>query len=446
MNLAAATALSLLLAGGSAVADVTPDEAKAIAHDAWIYGYAPIQGYNTWYKQAVAAGAPEYVGGFNVFRHYADVFTPDNKDIVTPNNDTPYSWAWLDLRAEPVVVTVPEVPADRYYVLQFIDVFTYNMAYVGSRTTGNAAGAYMVAGPGWTGETPEGIAAVFHSETDIVGVLGRTELQGPDDLASVAAVQAGYGIQPLSAFAGTPAPATEPMPDFPKPDPDKDMTAASFEYLNFLLQFAEPPHPDEAALRERFAEIGIVPGRPWQPDPALAPAIDAGVEAAKADFEAVLDKTFTSNGLFGSRDALGDDYMTRAVAAAKGLFGNSIEEAWYGGYEVDDPGLKSVTFTADNLPEAKFFWSMTLYTLPDRLLFANPLNRYSIGDRSRDLVYGDDGSLTLYFGPASPGPGREANWLPSPETPYSLVMRVYGPGEKLIDGSWQLPQLEDAPR
>jgi hypothetical protein len=444
MYASAALVLSLLLAAGSAAAEVSSDDAKSIARDAWIYGYAPIQSYNTWYKQAVDADAPEYVGGFNVFRHYANVFTPDNRDIVTPNNDTPYSWAWLDLRAEPVVVTVPKVPDDRYYVLQFIDLFTYNMAYVGSRATGNGAGAYMVAGPGWKGETPEGITKVFNSETDIVGILGRTELQGPDDLANVAAVQAGFKIQTLSAFAAKKAPQVPPMPDFPKPDPAKDMTAESFEYLNFLLQFAEPPHPDEAALRAQFAEIGIVPGKPWRPDPSLVPAIDAGVEQAKAEFKATLAKTFSSNGLFGSRGALGDDYMTRAVAAAKGLFGNSIEEAWYGGYEVDEPTLKSITFTADNLPDAKFFWSMTLYTLPDRLLFSNALNRYSIGDRTKDLTFGDDDSLTLYFGPDSPGPEHESNWLPSPRTPYSLVMRVYGPGELLIDGSWELPPLKDA--
>src|SRR4051794_8731225 len=127
MNSKVAIVVSLFLTAGSATAEVTPDEAKSIARDAWIYGYAPIQSYNTWYKQAVDANAPEYVGGFNVFRDYANVFTPENKDLVTPNNDTPYSWAWLDLRAEPVVVTVPEVPKDRYYVLQFIDLFTYNM-------------------------------------------------------------------------------------------------------------------------------------------------------------------------------------------------------------------------------------------------------------------------------------------------------------------------------
>ena len=145
--------------------------------------------------------------------------------------------------------------------------------------------------------------------------------------------------------------------------------------------------------------------------------------------KATLDKTFTSNGLFGSRAALGDDYMTRAVAAAKGLYGNSIEEAWYGGYEVDgrEAEVASCSRRA-SLPEAKFFWSMTLYTLPDRLLFANPLNRYSIGDRTKGLTYGDDGSLTLYFGPDSPGQEQEANWLPR-RAPYSLVMRVYGPSE-----------------
>jgi len=130
---------------------VTPEEIRSIAKEAYVYSYAPIASYGTWSKQATLPDAQEYIGGFNVFRHYSEAFTPENKDIVTPNNDTPYSWAWLDLRAEPMVLSVPAVPKDRYYVMQLIDLFTYNFGYVGVRSTGFEAGNYIIAGPRWNG-------------------------------------------------------------------------------------------------------------------------------------------------------------------------------------------------------------------------------------------------------------------------------------------------------
>ena len=134
-----------------------PAEAQAIAKDAYVYSFAMMESYQTWRAQAVDKTSNGYVGGFNVFRHYSEPFTPENKDIVTPNNDTPYSWAWLDLRAEPMVVSVPAVPKDRYYVMQWIDLFTQNFAYIGVRSTGFGAGNYMIAGPKWKGKKPAGI-------------------------------------------------------------------------------------------------------------------------------------------------------------------------------------------------------------------------------------------------------------------------------------------------
>lgn len=150
-------AAALVMVASCAVAQTaTPEEARSIAKEAYIYSYAPIASYQTWSKQATLPDAPEYVGGFNVFRNYAQTFTPENRDIVTPNNDTPYSWAWLDLRAEPIVLSVPAVPKDRYYVMQLIDLFTYNFGYVGVRATGYKAGNYLIAGPGWKGTKVRG--------------------------------------------------------------------------------------------------------------------------------------------------------------------------------------------------------------------------------------------------------------------------------------------------
>lgn len=154
--------------------------------------------------------------------------------------------------------------------------------------------------------------------------------------------------------------------------------------------------------------------------------------------------TLSSNGLFGSRESQHNDYLNRAVAAAKGMYGNSLEEAWYGGYVGDGNTPFQVHFDKSQLPQAKFFWSMTLYTLPDRFLYDNAKNRYSIGDRTKGLKYDPDGSITLYVGHKSPGKDKESNWLPAPAGKYSLVARVYGPGPSLIDGSWKLPTLQPA--
>jgi hypothetical protein len=436
---------ALWLIGGSQSFAATSDDARSIARDAYIYAYPMLENYNTMYKQIVDRNAPEYVGGFGVFRHYSTLYTPKNHDVVTPNNDTPYSWAWLDLRAEPWVVTVPAVANKRYYVQQWVDLFTYNFAYIGSRATGQEAGSYLIAGPGWKGAKPTGIKAVFPSETALVMTLTRTALDGPDDVPAVRAVQAGMKLEPLSAFLHQQAPARSRPISFPPYDAARVKTHDFIVYLNFLLQFTQPPVAAEQPLMQRFARIGIAPGKAFDAkvvDPATLRAIDQGVADAQADMQRAAKTILSSNGLFGSRAALGNDYMKRAIAAQKGLYGNSVEEAWYGGYVGDGRTLSKIHFSKEKLPPARFFWSVTLYTLPDRFLYENPLHRYSIGDRTSGVKYDDDGGLTLYIGHDSPGPHLEGNWLPAPAGPYSAVGRVYGPGPEAIAGKWPLPAAE----
>ncbi len=439
-----ALALGLALTIHTRAAEVTSTEVRAIAKEAWLYAFPMMESYNTWYAQAVDKDSPTYVGGFNKFRHYSQAFTPANHDVVTPNNDTPYSWAWLDLRAEPIVISVPEVPKDRYYVLQFIDLFTFNCAYIGSRSTGNEAGNFMMVGPQWKGEILPGFKKVFRVETQIIVILGRTQLNGADDVESVKEIQAGFKLTPLSAFEKTTPPPAPPALDFPKPDKSREATHDFITYLNFFLALAEPPHPKEIALRQRFEEIGIAPGKAWDASKVDAPtlaAINAGVEKGEAELKAKIAVTHSSNGLFGSRAAQGENYLDRSVAAAMGLYGNDLAEAWYGGFVGDGTKLQQMHFTKDQLPPGKFFWSVTLYTLPDRFLYDNSLNRYSIGDRTKGLHYDKDGGLAIYIGHESPGPEKENNWLPAPAAKYSFVARVYGPSEAAMTGKWKLPAL-----
>lgn len=423
---------------------MTRTETRDTAKAAYLYAFAMMENYNTWYPQAVLKTLPTYIGGFNTFRHYAQLFTPENRDVVTPNNDTPYSWAWLDLRAEPMVISVPPVEKTRYYVLQFIDLFTYNCAYIGSRAAGNDAGDFLMAGPQWSGRVPEGFKKVFRSETQIVGVLGRTQLKGPNDMENVKCVQSGFKLTPLSAFDKRPAPSAPPALQFPPYDKAKAATHDFIGYLNFLLSLAEPPHRSEVALRKQFQQIGIAPGAQWDPrkvETATLAAIDEGVKEAQVELKARIDVTTSSSGLFGSRKMLGQNYLKRDVGAAMGLYGNDLKEAWNGGFVADGKKPGQLHFAPGQLPPAKFFWSITMYTLPDRFLHANPLQRYSLGDRTQNLQYDADGGLTIYIGYASPGVVKESNWLPAPAGPYSAVTRVYGPSEAAIKGQWKLPAL-----
>ncbi|MEV7568088.1 DUF1254 domain-containing protein [Streptomyces tanashiensis] len=430
---------------------ITPEEARRTAADAWIWGYPVLDTYRTLYAQAIDSDDPRYTGGFGRFRHRSQPFTPADTDVATPNNDTPYSVAWLDLRAEPVVISVPAV--DRYYVLPLHDLDTAIVGYVGTRTTGRAAGHHLVAGPGWNGPVPEGITGVLRADTSLVGILGRTHLAGPEDVPALRAVQERYELRPLSTYADTAAPHPVDEPVWPVWREEDLGNAEFFTLLDFLLRFF-PVLERDRPLRDRLAALGVSGTGEFEPA-ALSPEILASVERGVADARARLEKavaaTTVSSDLFGTRAELGDDYIGRAAAADVGLYGLPSAEVWYGGWWGDDGDAHPpnghdhdhvVHFPAGQLPPARFFWSVTLYRLPERLLAANEIDRYAIGDRTPGLVYDDDGGLTLHVRRDRPAdPKQAANWLPAPDGPFRLVVRLYGPDPSVLDGSWRLPPL-----
>ncbi|MFL5860238.1 MAG: DUF1254 domain-containing protein [Solirubrobacteraceae bacterium] len=432
-----------------------PPEAEAVARDAIMFAYPMLFNYKTIWEQTQDYSSSAFIGGFNRYRHYTRSYTSADTDIVTPNNDSPYSWAWFDLRREPVVLRVPEVAEDRYYVVQMFDLFTFNFAYVGVRKTGFDSGDYLIASEGWNGDPPDGISDVLRSETEIAGTLTRTALFGAQDMPNVRAIQHGYAIQPLSEYAGLRPPPPVSAPVFPAWQEDRALSAGFIGYLNFLLSLVDL-HPGEAALYERFAGLGIGAGQPWRPEdtpPAVLAAIEAGVKQGLADIDEKAAHTTSSLGLFGSRKQLGDDYLTRAVAANMGIYGQVAEEAVYGGSRLDASGEQliggrsyTLHFDTSTLPDAKFFWSITLYKLPSRLLAENPIDRYSIGDRTPGISYGDDGSLDITLQATQPTDATErANWLPTPtEGPFTVIYRMYGPGPEAQNGDWSLPPIKPA--
>jgi hypothetical protein len=425
-----------------------PSDNQTTAADAYIYGYAMLYNYKTMFQQAVDPSFPGYIGGFGRFRHYSRGFTPADADIVTPSNDTPYSWAWLDLRAEPWVVSLPSI--DRYYVLQWFDLYTHNFAYLGSRATGSEAGNYLFAGPSWKGEVPKGITKVIRAETDFVGTLTRTSWTGPEETEVLKAIQSKYRLMPLSEFAGTKPPLLRRRSRFQLGTRPVPLRRTSSRISTFMLQFC--PMPDaEKAMRERFAKIGIGAGQSFDAA-TLAPeakaAIAVGIEDGKKRIDERIAATKSSADIFGTREFLGEDFaMKRAVAAAMGIYGNSKEEAYYTPYVADAEGKALdgtkryvIHFTKEQVPPVKFFWSMTMYNLPQRLLVENPIDRYAIGSRTPGFKLNEDGSADIYLQSESPGKDMESNWLPTPKQgPYYMVMRKYGPKGSLANGTWKAP-------
>ncbi|GAB4071100.1 DUF1254 domain-containing protein [Ancylobacter sonchi] len=442
----------------SSAQSASTEEARAIAREAYIYGFPLVDNYRIQHSYFVDKGGPEFKTGWNRIFNNARVYTPDDKAIQTPNSDTPYSYVGADLRAEPLVLGVPRVEATRYYSLQFIDQYTFNFAYVGSRATGNEAGRFLLAGPGWKGDKPAGITAVIRCETEFAFILYRTQLFGPDDIENVEKIQAGYTVETLSAFLGTPVPAPAAPVAFPKPlSPAAQKTSADvFGELNFILQFCPPP-PVETELMARFARIGVGAGRRFDPTPEIRQAIEAGIADAWSEFATYkttqLDtgKKTSADG-FGTRVHLNGDYLSRMAGAVLGIYGNSKQEALYPVYFVDAAGQPldgrqayRLRFAPDGLPPVHAFWSLTLYRLPESLLFANRLDRYLINSPMLpDLQRDPDGGITLDIRSASPGADRESNWLPAPEGPFFLALRLYWPMAAALDGPWKAPPLEKA--
>ena len=451
---------ALALTFTARAADITPAEARAIAKEAYTYGFPMVDNYRIQHAYWVDKATPEYKGPWNQIWNSARVYTPADTAIQTPNSDTPYSFMGADLRSEPLVLTVPAMEKERYFSVQLIDYYTFNFDYIGTRTSGNGGGSFLLAGPGWKGATPKGVKKVFRCETELAFPTYRTQLFDPADIDNVKKVQAGYKVQPLSAFLGQPAPKAAPAIDFIKPlTPAEEKTSLQFfNILNFVLQFC-PTVPSEKALMARFAKIGVGAGKTFDASklsPEMKAAIEQGIADSWADLEG-LKKEFeegklSSGDVFGTREYLKNNYAYRMIAAALGIYGNSKQEAMYPTYYVDESKQKltganryTLRFAPGQLPPVNAFWSLTMYDEPQSLLVANPINRYLINSPMLPQLKKDaDGGLTLIIQNESPGKDKEANWLPAPKGPFSMIMRLYWPKEAATEGKWKQPPLKKA--
>lgn len=440
---------------------ICPSEACAIAEEAYVYAYPMLMGYGFFYPQAIDSRSPMHQG-MNRLHHFRQLGGPAFLNIIPwINNDTPYSAGWLDLRAEPFVLSLPRFPAHRFQDVQLIDLFTHNFAFFGTRVNGNEATNILIAGPDWQGEPPPGVEHVARAETRLVKIVTRILLEHADDGAAIHALEDRYRLERLSRFIDGPAPQAAAAIDFPPPStPKLEARSAEFiAYLNFLLPLCSVPASEEA-LFARFARIGIGAGQAFDParlEPALREAIDAGVAAAYrriAAKAARLDER--ANGwempldLRGNRARMASDgagLLRRAAAALYAIWGVDAEEGLYMVADVDANGIAldgsqhRYEIRFDGPPPVHAFWSFTVYDAKTRLLVEHPSARYAVRDRDPGLQRGDDGSLTLILQYESPGPAREANWLPVPRQPFQVVARLYWPKQELLDKNYLPPGI-----
>ena len=442
-----------------------------LAARAYVYGYPMVydldEAVSMTTKPRVSIGAP-----VNRFAH-ATVLSGPSDHFVSLNNDTLYSIANCDVTNEPLVLHLPAT-GDRYRVMQFVDAWTYNFAYLGTRATGNGEGRFLLAGPNWTGTVPEGMSLV-QAPTNVFSIVGRHAVEGPTDVPNVAALQQQTWLTPLSDYPNVSDGSDRAMGDWDMAPYDNRVG----EDLLFWEKFRSwmklfPPPAEERQFVQRLAPLGLLDEEsPYvDPDPALAETLKAGQEQGAAMIAAAgkqggarVNGWSSAGHLFdynlyclgpGTIDApewkQSDSrvvYVQRAVAAQGGLWGNHGYEAFYAwSFEDGDgnplSGANRYVMHFDTPPPAKAFWSVTMYDLPNYYLVENPIGRYSIGDRTPGLVMNDDGSLDLSLQHNEPtDPKAKANWLPTPEGEFRPLVRIYLPEDSVLDGTYQLPPIQE---
>jgi len=431
------------------------DAAQSIAQEAYVYLY-PLVIMDVTRKQFINAD-PQVspVGGpANAFTHVRTFPPADMRAVVRPNFDTLYSSAWLDLTGGPIVVSTADT-AGRYFLLPMLDMWTDVFAVPGKRTNGTGAASFAVLPPGWNGQLPPQVEAI-RAPTPHVWIIGRTQTNGPADYDAVHKVQDGYAITYLADWGKAPRqierkldPAVDTKTD-PLTQVNNMPAVAYFKYAAELMK-VNPPHLTDWSVNARMRRIGLQPGKSFDDSKVSAQVLAAG---AKSGLQLMRDKAPTLarvvNGWQMNTDTMGvygDYYLKRAIVAMGGLGANQPDDAVYplGIFDADGKPVTAqnryvLHFKKEELPPVDAFWSLTMYDA-EGFQVANPLNRFAIGDRD-SLKFNADGSLDLYIQNQSPGPERESNWLPTPESgALGLTMRLYAPRPAVLDGRWAPPAM-----
>jgi len=441
------------------------DERAALAGEAFIYGFPLVFDLAEVGRFARSGIGEVPATPFNRFGHASKLAGPE-ATFVSINNDTVYSIAQVDLSGGPVRLDVPGT-AGRYYVLQFVDAWTNNFAYVGHRATGTAAGAFLLVPAGDDSVRDDGIP-VIRFPTAVATIVGRWAVNGEADLPAVRALQSALTLRPATDHPGR---------GLPEPDASVPGDITFYEQMRAWMQVF-PPARRDLDYQARFEPLGLFrQDSPYaDPDPALLSALREGLAHGKEMLEQALTHSpspkqngwnltyhvFDYNLDFFEVGALDDPkwkaqtdprqrYLLRAGAARGGLWGNHGYEAAYAMVYQDADGAQlnggsRYQLRFSQTPPVGAFWSVTMYDTPDFFLVANPIGRYSVGDRTPGLHIADDGSLTIYMQRDKPqSPGQRANWLPAPDGDFRPILRMYEPDEAIFDGRYQLPPITKSP-
>jgi hypothetical protein len=440
-------ALTIFTHSASARQELTESKVKKLVTDAYIWGFAIVENYKgIYFYGGIDENSPVYTP-FNTVKHMSMFYDHTVTTVVSGNNDTFYSNGILDLRAEPIVFHVPEVEEDRYYTFQLTSMTTDNFGYIGSRSTGTKEGYYAITGPSFTEKLPEYIKQI-KSPSEFVCVIGRTAVYNKEDAKTVMDIQKKYKLIPLSKLHPEYNPKPVPEIEWPKYSPDILNTTSFFEYLNWLLQFHQFGN-EEQDLVNKFSAIGVIPGEKYtfyKDNPKYQQAINAAIKngyTRAMELSNSIGKTINGWDLAPYNvKYFGNNYNLRTGWAVKAIYVNDPEEAYYpaANFDIDGNPLNGqynykLHFKADELPPAKYFWSLTMYYADNKLMVENPIGRYSIGDRTEGLKYAADGSLTIYLSHKEPKEGS-SNWLPTPNREWYILMRIYGPKQSVLKGKW----------
>jgi hypothetical protein len=437
---------------------LTQEDARKLGAEAYVFGYPLVLMDVT---RQVSTAVPKVLGQrapVNQFAHLRTFPGYAFTDVVSPNADFLYSMAWLDLKREPVILSLPAV-GRHYYLMPMLDAWTNVFAAPGTRTTGNGKGDFAIVRPHWTGKLPAGVKEI-KSPTSMVWVIGRTQIKGKNDYAAVRAIQDQCKVTPLSAWGKAYTPPTnvpvEPginTKTLPKAQVARMDASTFFGRLNALMQ-DNPPATADAPVLARFAAINVAPGRSFDLD-SMDPAIANGLAQSVRDGQAQIlvdtkrPQRVKVNGweLFTDTGTYGTNYLWRATVALIGLGADLPEDAIYPHATVDADGQPLtganryvIRFPTGERPPVNAFWSLAMYDARQAFV-QNPLKRYAIGDRDK-LKLDADGSLTLYIQHASPGKDKESNWLPAPKDSFKVFMRLYWPKPEILDGTWKMPPVE----
>jgi hypothetical protein len=449
----------------------TSNKSEDISTLAYIWGF-PLVTMKRQFNFVTSPNVPPGpgLGPVNTLACNRDLANASFTIIVSPNSDTLYCQTQFDLKNEPVVLVVPPISSDRYSTFQFLDAYTNDFDYLGTRTTGSTGGTYLVAGPDWNGQVPEGMTKIW-SPTNLAWLINRILVKGPSDVANVNAIQDKIIVKPLSAFQGKATPpqqqpattGTAANASSSKQVPIKALPAliapTGIKIYDEISQamIGNPLNPPDPVLVTKLASIGIGPGKTpsTEANDTIKTALQTGItEGQKMIDEEEANLGTNVNGWLVNAAAgvFGTEYLFRAAVTQLGLGANVAQEALYPVTFTDSEGKSlsgtnnyTIHFNPGQTPPVKAFWSITMYNNKS-LFIDNPINRYKIGQYTEGLKNNTDGSLDVYVQNTSPGKDKESNWLPAPTPPVSdtfkLILRMYLPQTQILNGTWPYPTLQ----